>query len=32
MGRASRILVQVTGKQARIGGACVVVAAGTLTI
>jgi trans-2,3-dihydro-3-hydroxyanthranilate isomerase len=32
MGRPSRIRVQVSGEQVRIGGACVVVAEGTLTI
>ena len=32
MGRPSRIRVQVSGKQVRIGGACVVVAEGTLTV
>ena len=32
MGRPSRIRVQVSGEQVRVGGACVVVAEGTLTI
>lgn len=32
MGRPSRIRVQVSGEQVRIGGACVVVAEGTLTV
>jgi trans-2,3-dihydro-3-hydroxyanthranilate isomerase len=32
MGRPSRIRVQVSGRQVRIGGGCVVVAEGTLTI
>jgi trans-2,3-dihydro-3-hydroxyanthranilate isomerase len=32
MGRPSRIRVQVSGEQVRIGGACIVVAEGTLTI
>jgi trans-2,3-dihydro-3-hydroxyanthranilate isomerase len=32
MGRPSRIRVQVTGEQVRIGGTCVVVAEGTLTV